>query len=294
MESLATITGKVQRKLLQLAFGEQWVIGATPRTNAHRDGGITTCRLLEPPAGMNYADPFVITFQGKVFVLFEAWGDQGRKGVIQFATLDSSGCWSQPEIALQRPYHRSYPFVFSWHGDFYMLPETRHNHTIELYRAREFPQDWELAAVLMDHVDVVDTTLLEYEGRWWMFTAGWGKWTARFRQLSIFHSCSPFGPWLPHARNPVVDDLGTARPAGRLFLDNGQLIRPGQDCRFGYGCAIAWNRVNRLNEREYDETCLARLTPKLTSGWVATHTFNQDGEWQVFDGKRVRLRLART
>jgi hypothetical protein len=115
---------------------------------------------------------------------------------------------------------------------------------------------------------------------------------ARFRQLSIFHASSPFGPWFPHALNPVINDPSVARPAGRLFVDNGHLIRPGQDCRFCYGYAISWNRVDRLNEHEYHETCVAKLKPKYTAGWIATHTFNQDGRWQVFDGKRVIRRSA--
>lgn len=288
-----TITGKFQAKLLRLAFGEQWVIGARPCSGPHPDAGIAGCTLLEPPAGEQYADPFVINVGKTTYVLFESWGGRNPKGVIQFATLDRDGRWSEPEVALQRPYHLSYPFVFSWRGDFHLLPETHHNKTIELYRATEFPRRWELAAVLMDRVDAVDTTLFEYQGRWWMFTAGLGDSRARFRQLSLFYASSPFGPWVPHALNPVINDLGGARPAGRLYVNNGQLIRPSQDCRFRYGYAISWNRVDQLNEREYHETCLSKLKPKYTAGWLATHTFNQDGCWQVFDGKRVTRSLGR-
>jgi hypothetical protein len=275
-------------------FDEEWVIGAhrntvpsTPRK------GIGECILLEPPRGLHYADPFVICEAEVTYVFFEAWGGPSPKGVIMFATLDSRGRWSEPQLALERPYHLSYPFVFKWRDEFYMLPETCQNHTIEMYHATKFPSTWELASVLMDKVDAVDSTLFEQNGRWWMFTSGLGDSGARFRHLSLFHASSPCGPWQPHLRNPVVDDLGSARPAGRLFVENGQLIRPGQDCRLRYGHAIAWSRIDMLTDREYRETRVATLRPKLIDGWLATHTFNHAGLWQVLDGKRL-TRYSRT
>ncbi len=287
MYAITTIAGKIEDKLLRAAFGEQWVIGATRKCNTELPTCIDDRMLLMPPVGAHYADPFVVQKNGMTFVLFEVFGSGNGKGTIQFATLDSDGQWGTPELALERPYHISYPFVFTWKGEFFMLPETRQNRTIELYRAVEFPSKWELAQVLKSGVDAVDTTLYEQHGTWWMFTAGLGDASARFRQLSLFRSDSPFGPWRPHPKNPVVDDLGCARPAGRLVVVEGQLIRPGQDCRHRYGCAITWNRIDVLTETAYRETCIARLIPKLTDGWLATHTFNRDNEWQVFDAKRL-------
>lgn len=292
MQSLLTICGKIESKLFRQVFNEQWVIGACRESGSHLPGEIDACTLLEPPRGVHYADPFVISTGGKLYVFFEVWSDDDSKGVIQFTTLDQTGHWTEPELVLERSYHLSYPFVFTWCGDLYLLPETRQNKTIELYRAIEFPRRWDLAAVLMDGVDAVDSTLFERDGHWWMFTAGLGDSSARRRHLSIFHADSPFGPWLPHARNPVVNDPGGARPAGRLFVDQGRLIRPGQDCRLRYGHGIVWNRVDLLNDLEYHETRLAELKPKLTAGWVAMHTYNQDGGWEVFDGKRLTRHLV--
>ena len=294
MHSALELSGKIQRKLLALAFSEQWVIGARRQSGPSRPWGIEGCSLLEPPPGMHYADPFVINAHGRTYVFFEAWRQPAaaRRGVILFSALDPAGQWRHPELALERPYHLSYPCVFSWNGDFYLLPETSRNRTIELYRAVQFPYRWTVASVLMDNVDAVDTTLFDCGDRWWMFAAGLGGGLARYRSLCLFHAATPLGPWLAHPLNPVVQNLGTARPAGRLFTLDGQLIRPGQDCRSQYGYAIALNRVNKLNENEYNESCVARVTPNLMAGWAATHTFNQDGEWQVFDGKRLVRRPA--
>ena len=291
MYSLQTLSRKVKAKLLRLVYDEQWVIGARPRCDSRLPTDVSGCILLEPPEGVHYADPFVIQRNSKTCIFFESWSEGETKGRIQVVTLDSFGRWSPPEPALERPYHLSYPQVFSWRGDVYMLPETRHNCTIELYRATNFPYAWERIAVLMENVDAVDATLFEQRGQWWMFTAGLGDAADRSRRLSIFHASSPLGPWRSHSANPVINNLRTARPAGNLFVLGEQLIRPAQDCRSRYGYAISWNRVDLLTEDAYHETLIASLNPSSTKDWTATHTFNQGGNWQVFDGKRLAHRL---
>lgn len=287
MESMLVLSGKIESRLLRLVFDKQWVIGACPASEPGPPSRIAEWSLLEPPTGTHYADPFIVYVDGEAYIFFETWNDANSKGSIWVSVLDSHGGWGCPEVVLERPYHVSYPFVFEWNRDFYMLPETRHNHTIELYRSIKFPTRWESCAVLMDRVDAVDTTLFEEDGVWWMFTAGLNGRDSTVRELSIFHAESPFGPWAPHPRNPVVVGLRGARPAGRLFRYDGQLIRPGQDCRRRYGHAIVWNRVDVLDRSDYHETCIGRLTPRFLDGWLAMHTFNQAAGWVVLDGSRL-------
>ena len=292
MQSLVAISGRIETRLLRLAFAQQWVIGIRRATDSCPPSGITAFTLLEPPIGTHYADPFIILRSGRCYLFFEVWRDDDSKGSIWVTVPDDHGQWSCPEPVLERPYHMSYPFVFEWQDQLYMLPETQHNHTLELYRCVKIPTEWELVAVLMDGVDAVDTTLFEHSGRWWMFAAGLGDPASRYRQLSVFHAASPLGPWQPHSHNPVVVDLSAARPAGRLFVHEGRLIRPAQDCRLRYGHSITWNQVEVLNGSDYRETCIGRLKPSLLEGWLAAHTFNQAGGWQVLDGKRLVPRTA--
>lgn len=292
MQSILALSGKVESRLLRLSFTEQWVIGIRRTPDLHLPTRLMISSLLLPPAGTHFADPFIISRDGKTHVYFEAWRNADSTGSIWLTVLDAHGTWSQPEQVLKRPYHMSYPFIFSWRGELYMLPETQHNHTIELYRCVTFPSTWELASVLMEGVDAVDSTLFEDSGRWWMFATGFGDTSTRLRRLSIFVASSPFGPWRAHRQNPVLDNLGSARSAGRLFWHNGRLIRPGQDCRLRYGHSIAWNRIDILSCSEYRETCIGRLKPLLWDGWTAAHTFNQVGGWQVFDGKRLARKAS--
>ena len=50
------------------------------------------------------------------------------------------------------------------------MPESAENQTIEVYRCRSFPYEWELAAVPMQGILATDATLHHDGTRWWMFT----------------------------------------------------------------------------------------------------------------------------
>ncbi len=72
--------------------------------------------------------------------------------------------WSPPRTVLERDHHLSYPFVFEHEGAIYMLPETGEAGRIELHRAVEFPDHWELDRVLLDGLTALDATLHVEDG----------------------------------------------------------------------------------------------------------------------------------
>jgi hypothetical protein len=83
---------------------------------------------------------------------------------------DAGASWRYLGLALDEPWHLSYPFIFQWQGQAYMVPEGYGSGALRLYKAVEFPLRWEFAAVLVDR-PLIDTSLVEWEGRWWMFTS---------------------------------------------------------------------------------------------------------------------------
>ena len=65
-------------------------------------------------------------------------------------------------VALQRPYHLSYPCVFRSGGEWYMTPETRARRRVELFKAEQFPDRWLFVRALVEDVDAVDPTVFEH------------------------------------------------------------------------------------------------------------------------------------
>jgi len=246
-----------------------------------------------PPRGHFYADPFVFDRDGKTYIFFEDYSYDSRKAVISCVELDDRGSCSEPFLALDEEFHLSYPQVFEWDGEIYLLPETKNNGTIQLYRATHFPYGWQLAHVLLRDVSAVDSTLFHHNGKFWLFTSGLGTedpWFDADGELSLFFSDSLFGPWTPHPRNPIVSDVRGCRCAGQLFFRDGQLIRPAQDCSKVYGYAVTLNRVDTLSETAYHETPISSLPPDWMKGNRGTHTYNRSSTYEALDGRTLIAR----
>jgi hypothetical protein len=207
--------------------------------------------------------------------------------VISHIEMDDGGRASEPEVALERPYHLSYPFVFEEDGDVWMVPETAANRTIELYRATRFPLEWELERVLLDDIPALDTTVLRHEGRFWLFTLVNPYGLRANSELHLYSCPSLDGEWAAHPLNPVVSDVCCARPAGRVQRRDGDLVRLGQDSGERYGGAIAFRRIEVLTETDYREVPLGRMTADAVNGSLATHTYDSDGTYEVVDALRA-------
>jgi len=165
-----------------------------------------------------------------------------------------------------------------------MLPESVSNRTIELYRATKFPHEWQLVKALMTDIKAADTTLYLHLGRYWMFTNVAETPDSEPDNLCLFFADSPLGPWQAHRKNPIVSDVSRSRPAGGLFCNNGDLIRPSQDCSRDYGQAVWLNRITELSVNEYREVPIIRIDAGFLPGAVRTHTLSQNEDWEVRDG----------
>jgi hypothetical protein len=163
-----------------------------------------------------------------------------------------------------------------------MLPETSAAGQVRLYRCERFPDKWGLAAVLLDNIVALDPVPFERDGRWWMFVGMREPGAEGSDELSLFYAPGLFGPWTPHARNPVVSDAFSARPAGNVYRIGNTLLRPSQDCsrRYGYGLVI--NRIDLIADNEYEEAEIERILPEKL-GFLGVHTINHNDRFTVAD-----------
>lgn len=204
--------------------------------------------------------------------------------------MDEKGNFTGPEIVLDRPYHLSYPFVFEYQDEYYMIPESSANRTIELYKSKSFPYKWEFEINLMEGVNAVDATVFYHNSKWWMFTnivenEGASSWD----ELFLFSSDTlNNNKWQPHPQNPVVSDCKSSRPAGKIFCENGAIYRPSQNCsvRYGYGFNIC--EITSLDEISYSEVLVSSVKPNWDNKIVGTHTFNRTKALHMIDASYVR------
>jgi len=85
-------------------------------------------------------------------------------------TLDYGLRWDYQRSVLAEPFHLSYPHVFEWNSDFYMIPESYQAGAVRLYRAEEFPFRWGFVANLLEGPVFLDSSVFRHDGRWWMLT----------------------------------------------------------------------------------------------------------------------------
>ena len=249
--------------------------------------------LIHPPADRFWADPMVWPAEGGGWWVFieEVIYKEGR-GTLKALRVQTDGSWAEPVSVMVRPWHLSYPFLFEWEGQLWMVPESGANRSVELYRSVNLPDHWEKVADIMTGIDMVDATLFEHEGRWWMLGNVTEPGADKHDELHAYYADSPLGPWQPHAANPVVADARFARPAGPLFMRDGKLLRPAQECVPEYGHALSLRRIERLTPTEYIEHTEQRIEPGWKPGIACVHTLSHAPGLTVFDFLTRRSRFA--
>ena len=288
MPDLKKIVSRVVRKVNKTVsswfFIDQWVILISPGLEMDVLNWPDFTPLIPPP-DRYWADPFILQRNELYYVFIEEKIYETKLGHIACLVLDSNGMILSSQKVLQKPYHLSYPFLFEYDGQLYMMPESAQNRSLDVYRCVHFPDQWEHARTLMQDVYVVDATLFEYDGKWWLFAnIKMHEASSSLDSLFLYYADSPISSnWTPHPMNPIVVDIHTARPAGWIFKHQGNLYRPSQDNSVRYGYALNFNRITKLDQTEYEEVLELRFAPTRKKGILATHTFSKTAGLTVID-----------
>ncbi len=275
-----------------------WTVGLVPLSIEQ----LTAQRLVEvrdrilwmpDPGPWRYcADPFALQDGHRLQVFVEAYDYRTKHGVIEHHEIDlQQQRWSHIGTALAQPFHLSYPFVFRHQGRNWMIPESAKAGEIALYSAGPTLLDWQRECALLPGVPGVDATVIQHDGRWWMFFAIYGKESRDRRELHMAWADELHGPWQTCGNNPIHTGLGNSRPAGTPWVaEDGSVRLPVQDCRGDYGVATSWLRLTDLSPQGAQVQVLPdRLTGAManTDYVEGLHTVAACGEWTLIDVKRI-------
>jgi hypothetical protein len=242
---------------------------------------LQTFQWIPKPPGRFQADPFLIDHAGSTWVFFEDCDDRVIKGSVACARISDSGSLEEQRTVLERPYHLSYPHVFEHAGEMFMVPESQQSGTVDLFRARRFPNEWVREATLLE-LRAVDSTVFEHDGCWWMLSSP--RVVPGHAALTyLWQAPALTGPWKLASHSPMNADVRNARGAGRAFINGSELWRPSQDCSIHYGRALKFNCIRRLGGDPLEEVVrVVRATG--TRGLVGIHTYNRSLHWEAIDG----------
>jgi hypothetical protein len=290
----------VQGKAQEWLRRKQWFIAYSHRQTEPGQEDVPQAVLyrfkeLLPPPDRYWADPFPVFADGLHYIFIEEHLYDSSCAHISVIEFNEDGVPSVPRLVLQRDHHLSYPFVFRWAGEWYMIPETFERNAVELFHATRFPDEWVSMGEMLSGIPATDATLAEIDGRWWLFTGVVLPGATEATALFLFYGPSPLGPWTPHLHNPVKIDVQGARPAGRLFRHAGAWYRPGQDGAPWYGSATIVHRIKEISPDRFHEVPVSWITPSWRPGLLGTHTLNAAGGLTTIDALRTipRLRISR-
>lgn len=235
------------------------------------------------------ADPFLVFKDGKYFMFFEVLNRETNQGDIGYAESIDGKYWEYRKVIIDETFHLSYPYVFEWDDDYYLIPESYQDLSVRLYKAVSFPDKWKYVGNLLNGYRYVDPSIFRHKDEWWLFVA-----TPSNDVLNLYYSSDLLGEWKPHPMNPIVKfDKNIARPAGRVITHDGRLYRLTQDDYPSYGIQVFAFEIIELTRKSYAEKIVSEK-PVVTmtgKGWNAAGMHHVDlhqigDKWMaVVDGR---------
>jgi hypothetical protein len=237
---------------------------------------ITREHVTDVPAGF-VADPFLVRGPDSWCMFFEVLNRRNGRGEIGLATSQDLKSWKYDRIVLSEPFHLSYPHIFEWMGEYYMVPETHQTRTIRLYKADPFPGQWTLVHTLITGRVFADATLFRHDDRWWLFTET--NPSLKHDTLRLYYADDLLGTWTEHPASPIVDgDPRTARPAGAIVPTAAGFIRMAQNCQPRYGTGVNAFEITELTTTSYAErpASATQIVTASGTGWNASRMHHVD------------------
>jgi len=259
------------------SFDRLRTTGDPPDLSPHR------LQLLPAERGSLQADPFVVRHGEDHILFYEDIPPGGTLGRIAAIRVGPDGKHGQPTVVLERPHHLSYPMIFEWAGEWFLVPESYAANCQEVFRATHFPDAWTLHKIWFEGDPLVDATIFEHDGRWWLFGSRPVPQTLVGDELYVYHASTPLGPWTAHLQNPVRSGVDGSRPAGMPFRALNHLVRPAQVGAPHYGAAVRFWQIDTLTPERYAERDLGSLFPTWSKNVVGYHTINSAGQVTVGD-----------
>ena len=308
------------KRLLRKVMGEKevYTIAVRPRPTAEGTEplpalGAGPYTMLPGREGWWFADPLLCHRGGKRWLFAEAMDLSTGKGRLEVCELHDDGSIDGWRVALEEDFHLSFPMVFDWNGEVWMIPETGHDHSLRLYRYRVFPTKWELVQRFATDEELCDAILVDRRAESLTILCSETKpdnqLYVRYRRYTLCHAvqetaalplaeadtlpaAAPAGPFelLPdETYNLQHRDFDfVSRNAGPLFVLGEQVIHPTQvSTSVDYGVYLQF-----LARRGSSEVPLCAATPQNVeitglnaADVIGVHTYCRDDVLEVIDAR---------
>ena len=229
------------------------------------------------------ADPFLFKKNNNKFLFGEEYNFKKSKGSIVVYEINGS-TYNRIGICLDENFHLSYPYIFKFENNIYMLPETAQINEIRLYKCIDFPMKWKFFKTLKKDIFAVDNMIFYKNNYWWLFTNIANSHRDRFSNLDIFYCENPLtDKWKQHDKNPIFVNIYKSRNAG-IIINKNDIFRINQSPSFyEYGYEINLNKIVKLTPENYEEVCISNIKPDFKKNLIGIHHLNKIDEVVAMD-----------
>lgn len=248
-------------------------------------------QLVDTPEGTWAADPFLYkSLDGHIYLFYELFINNQNKGVIAFSKYDGTR-FSSPTIAIEEKFHLSFPCIFDYKDNIYMIPESGADKAIKLYRCVHFPEKWSMEKVLLNNINSSDTIVWD-NGIDLYCIASILEGSASKARNDIYKFDNNMD-LVPLSKGDYASEDGI-RNAGLILNKNNQHLRPGQYCPNGqYGKGLVfWNAGGLLNDNFAESKMFTVLTSEMNSEisdkYDGIHTYNSIEEMECVDLRYIK------
>jgi len=260
---------------------EEWSLRYTNKPI--NETSIRKFKIIKNQKNSWFADPFIFKKLGKNYFFVEEYFKDEKKACISCLEVNNEKVEYLGKV-IEEDFHLSYPFIFEYKEEVYIIPDSCNNRSIRLYKAIEFPMKWEYQYDLLKNISATDTNILFHNEKYWLFTSVDEQNQHRHEsRLHIFHADNPLSHnWTEHKMSPVLHKNG-ARNGGRLKLGN-NLIRVGQKYGFqNYGESLEVYKVISLNENIYEEERINSIGTDFDDNITGIHHVDNNEDYIVVD-----------
>ena len=252
---------------------------------AFREQNEEKFKLIPNPRWAWAADPFLVEYRVTMYLFAELFlYKTERNGVIGYCQYNE-GIFGNWNVTMDKHWHLSYPNVWVYKDRLYMCPETYQAEEVAIYKLEAFPNQWQKLRVLLSNDQCVDSTFLKYNDKNYLLTYRLTK--SRIKGELLLYEIYPDGTL--SQEKYISNDIGSARPGGKIIIKNGKIIRVSQNSEGGYGSGLVFSKIDKVCP-EYKETEILRIYPKdITGDWkvefTGIHTYNCCKNLEVVDLK---------
>ena len=241
---------------------------------------------IKNPKNRFFADPFIITIDNRTVCFVEDYSYNTKIGSISAIEIFDNNQYKIYEYIIKEPFHMSFPYIFRYKDELYMIPETSKAKSIRLYKCIDFPTKWEYQKDLFKNINATDSMIFYHNNMWWIFftISITGK-NYNSHLVAYYTKSDPInGKWTPHKKNPIINDSTIARNGGILGLNKGLIIRARQRQSFNiYGASLSLAEITELTPELFSEKEICKILPNFLPDIIGVHQIDSNEKYTVYD-----------